>query len=102
MINSFKDSISELENQVNILLDALDNIRDANFKDIVVKAIDSVRKNSFDIENFIKDRIKQFIENDILTQDWATNTSDQLEFVIEKRVPYLTQLFEEQQKALKN
>ncbi len=100
LINTFRDSISDVEKQVNILSDILDDLRTEEFKDAVVKAVESIRQAVYETENLIKDRILEYINTNILAKDWVTDTSDELKTEIKSKIPYTTQLFQERQKAL--
>lgn len=97
LINSFRDSIGDVEKQVNILLRILDDLGSEEFRDNVVSGIEAIRKASFEVEKLIKERIIDYIDSNILAKDWMTDTG-----IIKNRVPYITQLFEERQKALEN
>lgn len=100
MINSFKDAVGSLERQVVILLDVLDNYKSPDFRDNVLKSIEAVRKEASDIEKLIKDRIIPHIDANILAKDWVSNTSNQLQTKIQDRIPIITELFNQRQKAL--
>lgn len=100
LINTFRDSIGDVEKQVSVLLDIMDDLKSKDFKDNIIKGIESVRKACFEVEKMIKERILDYIDSNILAKDWMTNTGDELHTEIKIRVPYITQLFEERQKAL--
>ena len=100
MINSFKDAVGSLERQVVILLDVLDNYKSPDFRDNVLKSIELVRKEASDIEKLIKDRIIPHIDANILAKDWVSNTGNQLQTKIQDRIPIITELFNQRQKAL--
>jgi hypothetical protein len=100
LVNSFKDSITDLEKEINILLDILSDLKSKDFKDNMIKSIDSIKNISSEIEKLIKERIIDYINTNILTKNWMTNTSNELNTEITARVPYITQLFQERQNAL--
>lgn len=100
LINTFRDSVGDVEKQVNVLLDIMDDLKSKEFKDNIIKGIESVRKACFEVEKLIKERILDYIDSNILAKDWMTNTGDELHTEIRVRIPYITQLFEERQKAL--
>lgn len=102
LINTFRDSIGDVEKQVNVLLDILDDLKSKDFKNNLIKGIDAIRKACFEVEKLIKERILDYIDSNILAKDWMTNTGDELQTEIKIRVPYITQLFEERQKALES
>lgn len=99
LINSFKDSITDVEDRVQVLLDALDELKDQDFKTNVISAIDDIKKKSTEVEKIIEERIEDFINNNILTKDWTSSVSDDLNVKIREKVPYITQLFNERQEA---
>lgn len=100
LINGFKDSIEDVSDQVTVLCDAIDDIKNKDFKNNIVKAIDSVRKSCFETENMINERIIDYLNNNILKEDWVKNTGDELHQKIEEKKPYISILFEERQKAV--
>lgn len=100
LVNTFRDGVGDIEKQVGVLLDILDDLKSKDLKDHIVKAIESVRQESFNIEKLIKERVLDYIDANILAKDWMSNTSEQLRTEIKERVPYVTQLFQERQKAL--
>lgn len=100
--NSFKDTIQDLEKQVIIFMDVLDDYKSPDFKNNVVAAIDAIKKQSAQTETLIKDRIIDHIDTNILVNNWVNNTGDVLNLKIQDRVPLVTELFNERQKALEN
>jgi len=102
LINAFKDIINEMEKKVNILLDILDDLKAADFKDKLIQSIDNIKKTCFEIEKMVKDRIEDYINSNILSKDWMSDISKDEHFKkeIKEKVPYVTQLLEERQKAL--
>lgn len=102
LINTFKSAIGDLEKQVNIMLDILDDLKAIEFKDNVISGIESIRHESFKIEKLIKERIMDHLDSNILTKDWVSSVSDDLKVTIQNKVPYITQLFQERQKAIGN
>lgn len=100
LINSFRDSIGDVEKQVGVLLDILSDLKSKDFKNNMIKGIESVRTACFEVEKLIKERIIDYINSNILAKDWMSNTGNELQTKIKVRVPYITQLFEERQKVL--
>lgn len=100
LINAFQDSIQDVEKQVTIFLDILDNYRSPDFKNNVITAIEGVKKQSAQADKLIKDRIIDHIDANILAKNWVTNIGDALHLKIQDRVPLITELFNERQKAL--
>lgn len=100
LVNSFRDSVSEVEEQVSILLDILGDLKSQDLKDNVIKGVESIRQKAFETEKLIKERILDYINTNILAKDWMSNTGDELKTEIKERIPYITQLFQERQEAL--
>lgn len=102
LINSFKDSIEDLEKQVAIFLDILDNYKSQDFRNHIITAIEGIKKQSAQVEKLIKDRIINHIDANILAKNWVTDTGSELHLKIQDRVPLVTELFNERQKALES
>ncbi|HVI41799.1 MAG TPA: hypothetical protein VM577_14195 [Anaerovoracaceae bacterium] len=102
LINSFKDSIQDVEKQVTIFMDILDDYKSPDFRANVVSAIEGVKKQSAQVEQLIKERIIDHIDANILAKNWVSNIGDALHMKIQDRVPLVTELFNERQKALEN
>lgn len=102
LLNTFKNTISDLEENVSALLDTLTDLKNQEFKDKLVKAIDSIDSASIEIEKLINDRIFDYIDTNILAKDWVSSARKQLKQEVEEHIPYITQLFEERQRALGN
>ena len=100
LINTFKDSVEELEKQVNLFFDILDDFRSDQYKQNVVTGVEGIRKQSVTIERLLKDRIIDHLNSNILLNDWVSNTSKENNVEFDKKIPYITQLFRERQKAL--
>lgn len=101
LINTFKDCVEELEKQVNLLFDILDDFRSDKYKENVLAGVEGVRRQSAVLEKILKDRIEDHINSNILMNDWVSTTKNENKIDIKERVPYITQLFRERQKALK-
>lgn len=102
IINAFKDVVQDVEKQVTIFMDILDNYKSPDFKNNVIAGIEGIKKQSAQAEQLIKDRIIDHIDANILAKNWVTNTGDALKIKIQDRVPLITELFNERQKALEN
>lgn len=102
LINTFRDSIGDVEKQVSVLLDILDDLKSKDFKNNMLQGIEAIRKAGFEVEKLIKERILDYIDNNILAKDWMSNTQNELHTEIKMRVPYITQLFRERQEVLEN
>jgi hypothetical protein len=83
-------------------MDILDDFKSPDFRTNVLSAIENIRKESSEIEKLIRDRIIPHIDANILANDWISNTGDKLQVKIENRIPIITELFNERQKALES
>lgn len=102
VINSFKDSVQDLEKQITIFMDILDNYQSPDFRNNVITAIEGAKKQSAQVEKLIKDRIIEHIDDNILAKNWVSNTGDALHLKIKDKIPLITELFNERQKALQH
>lgn len=100
LISTFKDSVEDVEKQVNIFLDILNDYESTDFRKHVLSTIEGCQKQCVQLKEMIKDRIIDHIDANILTKNWVTNTGNELNFKIQNRIPLITQLYNERKKAL--
>lgn len=100
LINSFIDSIQEVEEQVNIFLKVLKDYRAPDFREQVISAIDNIKKQSEQAENLIKDRIIEHIDANILATNWVESAGDELSSKIKDKIPLIVRLFTERQNVI--
>lgn len=100
LINSIEKSMENLKNEIETYLDTLDNFEAADFRDKVLTSLDNSKKEMQELEKLIKERIIEFIDTNILAKNWTSKTTDQFKAKIEDKVPLITELFHERQKAL--
>lgn len=93
---AFKDSIADINHDTDTLLDCLEDLKHNQFRERVVSAIDNLKKNSLQIELLITDRLKEFLNSDILNKDWVSSLSEEQNMTIEDKKPLIIQLQEEQ------
>jgi len=98
--NTFSDSFSDLEKQVNVLLEVMGEIEASDFRDKFIFCVDAIRTEAFELEKLINDRIIDYIDTNILAKTWMDDVQEALEGKIKSRIPYITQLFYERKKAL--
>lgn len=99
LINSFMDSIKELEKYSDTFVSIFQNLNNPEFRNHLVSTIESIKKQLGQIRQLISDRILDHIDNNILAKEknWL-NTSEK---PMKERVPLVIQLFKERQRALK-
>lgn len=102
LINSFKERIRQLEEKVEKVLEDLDNFKSTEFKENLIKSIDSVKNESKQLEDLVYDRIITHIDENILGKDWVSHIGDKLNLSIEENVPFILQLNEQKQRVLDN
>ena len=100
IVNSFIDSVEDVEKLVNNLLDVLSDYESETFRNDVISSIDAIRTQSSKLETLIKDRIIEHIDTNILSNNWMSSKRDELDLEPEEDTPLISELFEERQKAL--
>lgn len=98
--NTFKKTMGDLTDQVNILMKVFGNLESADFKNQLVSACDSIFKAAFEVTKLVNERILDFLNNNIIGKDWIADTKKEVDFQISSKVPYITQLFEERKEIL--
>jgi len=100
IITSFIDAIDTLEEAVGDLLDAISDYESQTFRDDVMKNIDIVKQQTEKLEDLLKERIIDHIDTNILARTWMTDTSNKINLELEDRVPLISELADEREKAL--
>ncbi len=102
LINTFVDSMGDVEFHVASLLNTLKNdYKSSDFRDMVIKSIEDVRKQAAELDEFIYDIMIEHIDKDFLTKTWMNETSDQLQLDMdEEKIPLVVQLHKEREKQL--
>lgn len=101
LMGSFVASVKEMEKQVNVLLSIFSNLNNPEFKDQLIKAIDSVKKQSSQLKQLVNDRILEHIDTNILAKNWESLVNDKYQDKVKNKTPLVVQLYEERQEALK-
>lgn len=100
LIKSFTSSIDLLKSKVNSFVDLFDNLKDKEFTNKIVQAIEGIKKQSDEIREIIDERIIKHIKSDILAQSWVDGVSNQIQQKVEKKTPLLIDLYEHMQDTL--
>lgn len=100
IINSFVDSVEDVEKLVTKFLDVMGDYESETFREDVMSTIDAVRGQTGKLESLVKDRIIEHIDTNILSNNWMSSKTDELQLEIDEKQPLITELFEERQKAL--
>lgn len=94
--------VEEIENNINKFSEVFNNLEDKNFVSDIVKLIGDVKKDIEELEEIVDERVKTYLQTDILGKTWVNSVQDKLKINIEDRVPLLVELNQERQKALNN
>lgn len=100
LMKSFIAAIESLEENVNSFYELFDNLKDKDFQTNVVKDCDIIQNKCDDIKEIIDQRIRNHIQNNILSKNWVDNVSSELQANIDKKTPLLIQLQNERQEQL--
>ena len=101
LINSFKLSMGDVVKQVNNFVDLFGNLSSDDFRENIIKCIDTIKKDSKELEQIIEDRIKNHIEKDILAANWVDDIGSKINVDLSSK-PALINLYKERQEALSN
>lgn len=91
LISSFKDSMSDLEKAVIKLLECLDDYNSNNYRDKIIIAIDNIRKESSQLEQLIRDRIINHLEENIIGKSWTTDINTEIE--LSEKIPTVIDIY---------
>lgn len=100
LCNAFKDGVKDLEKAITVLLDILDNYQDPEFRDQVLKSIENINKESVQLEQLVRDRVIEYLDDNILSRNWVNNTSEKLNLTLKNKKPLIMELFEERNNVL--
>ena len=100
LLTSFTDFIEELEDACENLFKNMDNWSSPDYRKDVLEDMENIKTDKNKIQDLIFDRIIKHINSNILAKSWVSSISDDLEFSIKKKEPYLKQLFKERENAL--
>lgn len=92
LIKSFISEMDEIDDMVKRLLKILDDWDVNNYKDHVIKGIESVKKQIAQLINIIEDRILNHINDNILAKTWVEPTTKDFDIEIEEKQPIMQQL----------
>lgn len=98
LINAFIDSFGDVENSVNFVISSIENWKSDQYRDLVIKSIEIVKKQVAQTNKLIEDRIIEHINTNILANNWmdlANNKDNNI------KEPYIKQLFKEREEKLR-
>ncbi len=102
LMKSFIASIDVLEASVNDFLDLFNDLKDKDFQTKVVSSCENIEQKCNDIIDIVDQRIVNHIQTNILSKTWVNSVSDQLQSNVEKHVPILTQIQQEEKEKFNN
>lgn len=106
IIKSFDQSMKDIEVQVENLLKLLqDGTSSPTFQENLITLVEDIKKQSIQLKKLVEDRVIEFLDANILAKSWKPdvdqNESNQdLNKILEEKVPYIIQLQNERRKAL--
>lgn len=98
---TFRDKTSQIDDDCRILCDALKTWEAEDFREIVVKSIENLKKQISESRELINDRIIKHINDNILDNSWVKNIGDKLQVEIKEREPFIKQLYDEREQKLR-
>lgn len=100
LTKSFVASVQDVEKQVNRFIDLFSDLEAKDFNQLVIKAIDNIKKEVAQLEQMIDDRIVPHIQNNILAKNWTDNLSEELQQKVEKNIPLSLKLVQERDEKI--
>lgn len=92
IINTFDDSIGEIDDRVSIAFTAISNWSGPSYKDNVLKALESLKKDVAELRKLIYDRIIEHINNNIIDKNWIDSISDNIKKDLKEKGPHISKL----------
>lgn len=93
---SFISSIDILEDKINDFVKLFESIDSKDFISNAIKSIDSIKIQSEELQDLMKDRVKKYIQENILSENWMNQVSKDLDLKLQKRTPLLLRLYNEE------
>lgn len=100
LINSFRDSITQLAKLNSDFIDMLDDYKAKDFKEKIKSLVENLIKHFDETEKLIKERIISHIDENILVKNWANDLSEEMKIKLDQEEPLIQKLFNERQKAM--
>ena len=97
LLTSFKSGIDQIKDNVRILGDALVSWDSDDFKDMVVKSIENLKKDINNSRELINDRIISHINENILGKSWVDEIGKEMNLDIKDKEPMIKELYRERE-----
>ncbi len=94
--SAFQETVDDLSNSIDIFVTVMDEFKSPEFKEKVLVSIDNINKECAQVEIVIKERILDYLNSDILSNNWVSHISDEKKLVIKEKEPLLMELQKEQ------
>ena len=98
LMKTFISAIETLEIDVNKFFELFEDLKAKDFQTNVVKFTEDIQSKCDDILDLIDQRIKGHIQTNILAKNWVDGISTELKQDVEKHVPILSKVYEEEKK----
>lgn len=92
---SFISSIDTLEKKVNEFSEIFSNLKDKDFISKLVSVIETIQKECESIEDIVQNRLKSYIQDNILARNWVDDIGKKLNKTIEHKDPLMIELFKD-------
>lgn len=100
MTNTFENSFKKLEKQTSLLIESLLDYKLDSFKETCIKHIESLKSESKVLKEIVKERIFNYIDDNILSGEWEDQEREKLAAFISKQAHYLDDLFAERENVI--
>lgn len=101
MNESFKDQFEDLESQVKDLLDLMDDIEETDFQHKFLKQVDDLKNQHQSLRELVEDRMVDYLKDNVLQTNWFDESKDRFSIDLNKKLPNLVQLYQQQDKDLR-
>jgi len=102
LMKTMISSIENLEMDVNKFFELFEDLKSKDFQSKVVSMCEGIQSQSDDIIDIIDQRIKNHIQKNILAKNWVDNISNELQQNVEKHVPILSKIQQEEKEKFNN
>lgn len=100
IIVNFSNLMEELENSVEMFLEAIDDYWDPEYRNKILKSIKSVVSDGDNLIELVDERILHHIDDHLLGSSWLENTSEKSQIELDKYLSPIVELYKERQQYL--
>jgi glycerophosphoryl diester phosphodiesterase len=91
---SLISTIDQLEKTVNKFVDLFDDLKSKDFNKKIVEIIEKIQDRCEDIDDILSERLKDFIQENILASNWLDEVGMKNNLTLNKKIPLLEELNE--------